>query len=74
VWGLVLRVRVDGLARTLTTAIARTLHDNLMGVVREPIERTLGEDGIIKERDPFLDRRLEVTIFDARVWRSITTS
>ncbi len=37
-------------------AEARPLHDDLMGAMREAIEGTVGEDGVIEERDPLLHR------------------
>jgi hypothetical protein len=39
----------------LTTAITLALHDNLVGVVGEAVQRALSQDGIVEERDPLLD-------------------
>jgi hypothetical protein len=39
----------------LAAAIAVAFDDNLIGVVCEAIEGALGEDGIVKERDPLVD-------------------
>jgi hypothetical protein len=36
-----------------------SLHDDLVPVVSEPVEGALGEDRVIKKRDPLLDRAVE---------------
>lgn len=43
------------LAGTLLTPIALALDDELVRVVSESIERTLREDGVVKEGDPLFD-------------------
>jgi hypothetical protein len=45
-----------GFAGALPLAEALALHDDLVGIVGEPIERALGEDRIVEERDPLVDR------------------
>lgn len=40
---------------TLPAAVAVALDDDLVGVVSEAVEGTLGEDGIVEQGDPFLD-------------------
>ena len=49
-WG-----RGGGLAGPLSAAVARPIHDDLVAVVRKPIEGALCEDRIIEERDPLFD-------------------
>lgn len=41
---------------SLFSSVALTLDDDLVGIVGEPVERTLGEDRIVKQWYPFLDR------------------
>ena len=45
------------LPRPEPSPIAVPLHDDLVGVVRQPVQRALGQDGIVEERDPLLHRR-----------------
>jgi hypothetical protein len=40
---------------SLSFSVAVALDDDLVGVVGEAINRTLGEDGIVEERDPLVD-------------------
>ena len=48
--------RSVGLAGPLALAIRVSLHDELIGVVGEAVERALGQDRIVEERDPLVDR------------------
>jgi hypothetical protein len=48
------------LAGSLAFAIALALHDELVGVVGEPIECALGEDGVVEQGDPLLDRTIVI--------------
>ena len=44
------------LAGPLSLAVALAFENDLVGVVGEAIDGALGEDGIIEERDPLVDR------------------
>ena len=40
----------------LTFPVAVAFDDDLVGVVRKPVDRTLGQDGIVEQRNPLVDR------------------
>ena len=51
-WGR--RRRPRALAGAELASIAFAFHDDLVGVVGQPVQSALGQDGIIEERDPLL--------------------
>jgi hypothetical protein len=46
---------VGAVAGSLAAPVTGSIHDDLVAVVREAIERALGEDRVIEEGNPFLD-------------------
>ena len=58
----------------LPAAVAGSVHDDLVCVVSQPVECTLGEDRVIEERDPFFHGSFDVMMVDALRFRSIMTS
>ncbi len=41
--------------RTLSFSVAVALYDHLVGIVREPIDGALGEDGVVEQGNPLVD-------------------
>jgi len=42
-------------ARPLPFSVALAVDDDLVGVVSEAVDGALGEDGVVEQRDPFVD-------------------
>ena len=40
---------------SLTFPVAVAFDNDLVGVVRQPIDRALGKDGIVEQRNPLVD-------------------
>jgi hypothetical protein len=43
------------LTGSLAFSVALTLHNDLIGVMGEPVDSALGKHGILEQRDPFID-------------------
>jgi hypothetical protein len=45
----------SALTGSLPFSVALALHDDLVGVVGEPVDGALGKHGVLEQRDPFVD-------------------